>query len=406
MNRVVFRLLSACLALVSPAVCPTTLAALSEPAPVRKVDYSAAADLKEAAEHVRQTANLYYPAVCALLADGRADFPRQFDICFKKKLPPMHAGETRLRQICLDVRYLEQVKDEPAALDHLVVHELAHVAQHYYRPILGHWLVWGPNLPACWREGIAAYACFKLGLTNGWECASCAVRFPHYRNGYSCAGAFLLYAESTYNPNLVRQLNTVLCQGHYSDDFFRAATGRDLPTLWAEFQKTSAFTPGAARMLELQQALGFVNGEPPKDFQRRLARFLDEHTDAATRQMIQRASFPGLAFVPGNAQACLALVCYFTQPGGSAEAYMVSLDERGGLPGFKKGEKASLTFVLSPRTLSAGLPAERSFTATRSGDPSTYHYTIARVLQESPWQLRRAWRTDAHGRLAEEYRLQ
>jgi hypothetical protein len=315
----------------------------------------------------------------------------------------MHGGEARFSQVCLNTQYLEQFRENPAVLDQALVHEMAHVAQHYYRPIIGRWLVVDPQPPFCWQEGIADYVCFKLGKTNGWRCAECDSVYPDYRNGYSCAGAFLLYLEGVYNTNIVRRLNTALRQGRYSDAFFWQATGKDLPALWAEFQNTPAFSPSAARMLELQQTLGFTNGKPPKDIRRRLDQYLDQHADAATRQIINRAYIPGLT--AGDFQTRLAIVCYFAQPGGTAETLIVKLREKQELPGFTQGQPGTLTGLLSARDLNSVFPAVRSFTATKQGDSSTYHYTLACPSEGSDWKLQRAWRTAADGGVAEEYRV-
>ena len=154
-------------------------------------------------------------------------------------------------------------------------------------------------------------------------------------------------------------------------------------------------------MLELQQALGFTEGKPPKDIERRLKLFLDQHADAATRQMIKRASIPGLA--RGDIQTRLAIVGYFTQPGGTAESYLLRLQEKQELPGFAKGQHGSITGLVGPRDVNLVFPAVRSFTATKQGDLSTYHYTVARPTEVSAWEVVRAWRTEADGRVAEEY---
>jgi hypothetical protein len=117
--------------------------------------------------------------------------------------------------------------------------------------------------------------------------------------------------------------------------------------------------------------------------------------------VIKRAYIPGLA--AGDIQTRLAMVGYFTQPGGTAESYMVSLEQRDQLPGFAKGQHGSLTGILGPRDLNLVFPGVRSFTAIKKGDPSTYHYTVSRPTEVSAWKLLRAWRTDAEGRVAEEY---
>jgi hypothetical protein len=101
----------------------------------------------------------------------------------------------------------------------------------------------------------------------------------------------------------------------------------------------------------------------------------------------------------------LAIVGYFTQPGGTAETYIVSLQQKQELPGFAKGQHGSITGVVSPRDVNLVFPAVRSFTVTKQGDPSTYHYTVSRPAQETGWKLQHAWRTDADGRVAEEYRV-
>jgi hypothetical protein len=285
------------------------------PDSVRSVDFSAAPGTKALAERVRQVGNEMYPKVCALLADGNSDFPRRFDICLKKRVENGHSGETRITHIYLNAGYLDQFKNDPAALDQLVVHEMAHVAQHYYRPILGGWVVLDSHPPFGWEEGMADYVCFKLGETNGLDCPQCGFEFPHYRNGYSCAGAFLLYLDTTYNSNIVRQLNTVLRQGKYSDRFFIKATGKELAELWAEFQRTPAFTPNASRMLELQQTLGFADGRPPKDVEHRFKMFVYQHTDTLTKDLLKSARVTGLA--PEDIQTRMAVFLYFTQPGGT-----------------------------------------------------------------------------------------
>jgi hypothetical protein len=392
-----------CAAVTLLTACSTPLTKHAGPTCVRKVDFSVAPDAKALAEHARQTGTQMYPAVCALLADGDCEFPAQFDICLKKQLRGMRSGEARVTQICLNAQYLPQFTEKPGVLDQALVHEMAHVAQHYYRPIIGRWVVTTPRPPFCWQEGIADYVCFKLGQTNGWRCAECDAAYPHYSNAYSCAGAFLMYLEGRYNANIVRQLNTVLRQGRYTDAFFRAATGKDLPALWGEFQHTPAYTPSAARMLELQQALGFVDGRLPKDIERRLKRYLDEHASAATRKMIKPAYFPGVA--AKDIQTRLAIIGYFTQPGGAAETYMRSLQENYELPGFAKGQHGTLTGVLGLRDLNQVFPVERSFTATKRGERSTYHYTVARASAEGAWKLKRTWRANADGSVAEEYRI-
>jgi hypothetical protein len=381
--------------------CSTTLKhPTAEPVPVGNVDCREAPELKDLAERARQVGNARYPAVCALLADGETKFPLQFDIQFKKSLPKGHIADSPPTRVRLNASCAGLFREKPALFDQVLIHEMAHVAQHYDRPIIGRWLVRNHDPPSYWREGIADYVCFKLGETND-RCAQCDFLYPDFRSGYSCAGAFLLFVEQTGRSNIVPQLNTRLRDGGYSDEFFEHVTGKGLPELWTDFQQTRAFTPHAARMLELRRTLGYVQGTPPKDIEQRFKRLLDEPANAAARDFLQYIGLPGTP--AGNLQTRLAAYLYATQPGGTAELYMIGLQKAGRLPGFSKGEKGTLSSRLGSSELMPSFPARRSFTATKRGESSTYHYEVARSSESSEWQVRRAWRTAPDGRVAEEY---
>jgi hypothetical protein len=280
---------------------------------------------------------------------------------------------------------------------------MVHVAQHYYRSIIGPWLVWNPRAPSFWQEGIADYVCSKLDTNNNWGCAECTFVSAHYRDGYSCAASFLDYLEKTYQQGIVPRLNAALRQGKYTEEFFARSTGKGLSALWAEFQKTPAFTSGAARMLELQASLGFVDGKAPKDVEQRIQSYLSENADELTRRLIDDDFTPGQ--VKKDPKRKLVLIMYYTQPGGTAEACIVRLQESKKLPGFRDGEPGTLTGFISPLTLKTGFPMTRSFTAIKEGDASSYHYTLLRVTENGQWQLQRAWRTTADGHIADEYPL-
>ena len=394
------RLLIACLRVTLLCSCYTPYNKPAANLYVGKVEINAVSQ-KELAERARQIGNEMYPRVCGLLSDGKRKSPSGFDIVIKPQLPNGNLGQTRLRTILLNGSYIDEFRNEPGLLEAVLVHEMGHVAQHYYRPIIGRWLVFTHNPPVYWVEGMADYICFKVLQTNVWACAECGSAYPHYRDGYSCAGAFLVFLESTFNPTLVPQLHAALRQGQYSENFFVKTTGKDLPTLWGAFQKTSGFTPSAARMVKVRQELGFIDEKHPKDIEQRLEKFLNEHADQETLQMMRLAEIPGMK--GKNVQSRLALICYFTVPGGTAEAFMVGLEKKEELPGFSKGEHGRLSSMTHRRQLDLTFPAVRSFTATKQGDNSTYHYTVVRTSEESAWRVQRAWRTGFDGTVAEEY---
>lgn len=82
--------------------------------------------------------------------------------------------------------------------------------------------------------------------------------------------------------------------------------------------------------------------------------------------------------------------------------FLGRLRKQGQLPGWSKnGEGATTAFhfnhVPSPYLDSV------TWDARKKGDSSIYHYTVARASKDNPWKLQNAWRTDANGRVVQEY---
>jgi hypothetical protein len=247
---------------------------------VRKVDCRVAPELAGLAERAREIGEEYYPQVVDLIVAPGLKTPRQFDVVFRKTLVSPNGGEAKetvaytkpaRKTIYLDAslwaeptNYLGSTSD-PAMFSAILIHEMTHVAQQY------------PSIKqSYWAEGIADYAFFKFGYTNGSFCPECSERFPNYTSGYACAGAFLLHLDSIYGPGLVRELNTQLRKNTYSDAFFAEYTGKSLQTLWTDFQQTRAFTAAAARVNQLRQSQGYVDGRPPKNLAARFNAFVSK----------------------------------------------------------------------------------------------------------------------------------
>jgi hypothetical protein len=79
-------------------------------------------------------------------------------------------------------------------------------------------------------------------------------------------------------------------------------------------------------------------------------------------------------------------------------SYLKDLKEEGQLPGWSKDEHGK----------SKGVKFHFGFNsatveAQKNDDSSVYHYTVIRASGEDPWKLQKAWRTDAKGRVVEEY---
>lgn len=370
---------------------------------VRKVSFPADARGQALAARATDTASRLYPQVCALLREGDIEFPSSFEIRYKKTLRTGNVAETRMDEIWLNGTYAAKFQEDPAYFEDVLAHEMAHVAQKYYSPIIGKWLVYDREPPKAWLEGIADYASFKLGYTNSMHCPECTSAYPHYRDGYACGGAFLLFVEQRYDPQIVPRLNTLLRKGDYSDEVFAERTGKDLQTLWEEFRQTPAFTPSAASMITFQNELGFRDGTPPKDIKKRLDKLVAANPDPNLRRLMNGVQIPGLK--PNDVTTRMTLLHYFTQPEGTAERLMLDLLHGDQLPGFKKGEHGTVSSQLSHSELNPRFPASRSFTAQKHGSDSVYHYTLFRPTSGSPWKLQRAWRANPDGSIAEEYSL-
>jgi hypothetical protein len=270
---------------------------LAASGPVRNLDTRQARDVQLLAGRARQIASEVYPQIVDLLGGGKSETPRGFDIVFREHLIVSSEGAgqewtgcTSGQTISLNAGFL---RERPEILDYIMVHEMTHVAQNY-PPVRYHgWRVFAyivgfkashpfaplPRYPLYWTEGIADYACAKLGHTNVLNCPECDQDYLDYHDGYKCAAAFLLYIDSTYGAGVVRGLNAAIREGFYEDRFFKKETGRSLDELWSDFRKTSAYTPVAADLNELHQALAYKAGKPPKEINARLQKYFALHPD-------------------------------------------------------------------------------------------------------------------------------
>jgi hypothetical protein len=352
-----------------------------EKLPVRRVSYDETPELKPLAEHARQIGNEVYPKLAALLNGDVAAAPEQFDIVFKRRLPGNNQGSTIGATIYLNAGYWKTNDSNVASrFEQVLIHEMGHVAQNYG----GSKQDWS-NMPWWWAEGLADYARYKLGYTNGPACPECSAEYAHYTYGYRCAGALLLYLDATYGSRVVQRLHRELQRRSYSDELFVEATDRTLDELWLEFQKTAAYKPGATELYKLHTMLGYVNGKPPADIgTRRLAWLKD-------------------------------------RPGGpltlDAASFLKGLAEQHQLPGLlkvrKKWRKPKISFAIGlelddlvKAAETSGYPASRRFYGQRSDDPLKIFYVVERASEDSPWRLQKAWRVAADGDVLEEYRLE
>jgi hypothetical protein len=315
-------------------------------------------------ERLRGVARDAYPNILSVLGDSRHRAPRSFKIIFTNEIGG-NVGQALGRRIYMNAYYFATPSRPHATFqrledaDAVFVHEMMHVAQQYDAGATVHW-----------TEGIADYVCAKLGYTNAVNCAQCSANYPHYRSGYRCAAAFLLFVETQYAASVVPELHRRLRHGSVGDSFFREICGKDLAELWTEFQQTAAFPPAARETLELQAALGYQDGKPPPDIIRR--------TEA-----------------------------HFELPAGSvtnALASMIALKNSGALPGFASADRASATLTsMSFTGQTAGkYPFLITWYVRKNAEPSWYAFTLAQASEVQPWRLQRAQRFSSDHRVVED----
>ena len=92
--------------------------------------------------------------------------------------------------------------------------------------------------------------------------------------------------------------------------------------------------------------------------------------------------------------------------------FLVRLLESRRLPGAENAEKGAMLSPASADTLLPNVytpqptnyPMSRTFNGQRRlSGPWENHYTVVKMSADSPWQLQKAWRTDAQGNTVEEY---
>jgi hypothetical protein len=131
--------------------------------------------------------------------------------------------------------YLGMMPDDYQAM---LIHELAHVNQHYKNGGNPNWLT----------EGIADYIrhkYFEKDIQPKLEpeqiqAERAKLEKQGYRLGYTVTGAFLFWLEQSKDKELVPALNHALRDGTYSDKLFEDHCHATLDSLWDEFFRLSA----------------------------------------------------------------------------------------------------------------------------------------------------------------------
>jgi len=91
-----------------------------------------------------------------------------------------------------------------------------------------------------------------------------------------------------------------------------------------------------------------------------------------------------------------------------AREFLKGLKDKGQLPGLSKGARGHFynDWLLVKPSKSGRpqvYPVSRLFYFWTASNSFRYNYTVVLASQDSEWKLQRAWRTDANGKMIEEY---
>ena len=110
----------------------------------------------------------------------------------------------------------------------VVTHEVMHIVQDYGS---------NNNGPGWLTEGIADYARNKFGVNNAAAKWSLTAYKPtqKYTDAYRVTARFLVWIEEKVRPGIVKDFNKQLRLHQFTDDSWKAETGKTLDELWKSY---------------------------------------------------------------------------------------------------------------------------------------------------------------------------
>jgi hypothetical protein len=184
------------------------------------VNVSDAPEMKEWAENTARVCERQYPMINDELKSEGYKPATQVTMTLSKDYRGVAA--TGGNRIVGSVKYFQDHKDDVGAM----VHETAHVVQHYRARNNPGWLV----------EGVADYVRFfkyepgKIGPLNPNR--------AKYDGAYRQTAAFLNYVSEKYDNDLVRKLNQAMRAGEYKEDLWKEFTKKTVQELGEEWKGT------------------------------------------------------------------------------------------------------------------------------------------------------------------------
>ena len=184
------------------------------------VDTSDAPEMREWAEKTARICERAWPMLNDELRSDGFRPPQRVSMTLKSRYRGVAA--TSGDRIVGSVRFFKEHPDDVGAM----VHEAAHVVQHYTKGDNPGWLV----------EGVADYVRFfkfepgNLGPIDPER--------AHYNGSYRVTAAFLAYLVAKYDKDVVLKLNQRMRDGKYKDEAFQELTGKPLEELDEEWRAT------------------------------------------------------------------------------------------------------------------------------------------------------------------------
>ena len=204
---------------LSPEALAASKAKLEKDTPDISLDVTGASDLAGFAARAKGICEAQYPFIAAYLRTDGFEPPKKFTQTYREM---DGVAYTSADGCFFSAAYFRTHADDYGA----VVHEMTHVIQNYHGDNPG-WLV----------EAVDDYVRFYR-----FEPVSKMLHFTIEQvpqdepQAYQIGAQFLDWAQTKYEKNLVPELNTAMRKGTYSDDIWKAKTGKTITALWAEWK--------------------------------------------------------------------------------------------------------------------------------------------------------------------------
>lgn len=180
------------------------------------IDISEAPEMTQLQSDIQNMFNEFYPRLAEDLHTDGFEFPNHVSITVKKGLD--YPGAADNDKIVFNGDWFTKNPEDMGC----IIHEMTHIVQHY--PTYDFWWI---------VEGIADYMRYEYGFQPERSKPKAGGK---YDDGYATSANFLHFITDRHSKALIKALNTALRQGTCSEAIFEQITGKDVATLWEEYQ--------------------------------------------------------------------------------------------------------------------------------------------------------------------------